>query len=197
MDLWLWAMAGGAAAGALLAIRRVAGLREEVAGLRRDHRDAQARLKQLADEMRDGAQTLRLHLAKVSEGGRVPPQMILQGHRYLTVSALEAQRLREADPEGTVLVDVRTPGEYAVKRAAGARLVPLEELERRYQTDVPDKAEKVLVYCAGGDRSRLACDFLSRKGYTNIHHVRDGIQGWSGPTEGDAATTLIQIDRKV
>lgn len=196
MDWWLWAMAGGAVAGAALAIRRVAGVRKELAGLRSEQREAQARLKQMAEEMQEAIQTVRLHLAKLADGGRVPQPLILQGRRYATVSALEAQRLYEANPQQTLFVDVRSAREYAVRRVPGARLVPLEELEARYQKDIPDSADPVLIYCAGGDRSRLACDFLSRKGYTSLYHVRDGIQAWAGPTEGDGAATLIQIDRR-
>ena len=195
MDWWLGIMAAGAAGGAGLAIRRAARLGQELAELRREQRDVQSRLKQATEELRESVQTLRLHLAKLAEGGRVPPQMILQGTRYVTISTPEAQRLFESEPERVVLVDVRTPREYAVKRVPGARLLPLEELEARYEKEIPEAAERVLIYCAAGDRSRLACDFLSRKGYTNLYHVRDGIQGWKGPTEGEGPTTLIQIER--
>lgn len=196
MDWWLWVTAGGAAAGAVLAIRRAARLKDELAALRREQRDIQSRLKQTTEDLREAAQTLRFHLAKVAEGGRVPPQMILQGTRYVTLSAPEAQRLWESEPDRLVLVDVRTPREYAVKRVPGARLLPLEELEARYEKEIPEAAERVLIYCASGDRSRLACDFLSRKGYTNLYHVRDGIQGWTGPTEGEGPVTLIQIEKR-
>jgi rhodanese-related sulfurtransferase len=176
-------------------MRRVAALAKELHGLRLEQKEAQARVKRVSDEIQETAEPLRLQLARVAGGGRVSKEMVLSGRRYLTVSASEAQRLYEREQGQSLLVDVRTPREFAIQRAKGATLVPLEELERRYETDIPENHEKVFIYCAGGDRSRLACDFLSRKGYTNLYHVRDGLPGWSGPTEGEGPMTLIQIER--
>ena len=52
------------------------------------------------------------------------------------------------------------------------------------------------MYCMGGDRSRMACDFLSLKGYTNLYNVSDGLQGWRGSTEGEGEINVIQIERR-
>ncbi|MES4787195.1 MAG: hypothetical protein C4294_16800, partial [Nitrospiraceae bacterium] len=71
-----------------------------------------------------------------------------------------------------------------------------DELEARYKTEIPETMEKVFVYCAGGERSRLACDFLSRQGYTNLYNVQDGMQGWRGPTEGEGEIKFIQFERR-
>jgi rhodanese-related sulfurtransferase len=191
----LWIVAGAGVLCGWWAIRRVAALAKELHGLKSEQREAQARLKRIAEEIQETAEPLRLQLAKVAGGGTVSREAILSGRRYLTVSASEAQRLYEGDRDRSLLVDVRTAKEFAIRRAAGATLVPLEELERRYEKDIPESMGKVFIYCAGGDRSRLACDFLSRKGYTNLYHVRDGLPAWSGPTEGEGPLTLIQIER--
>jgi rhodanese-related sulfurtransferase len=193
---WLWGTAGVALVAAMVAIRRAARLAQELDRLKREQRDAGVKLQQLGEDLKRTVEPLRVHLATVAGGRPVPRELIVSGRLYATLSALEAQRLRDAAPELAVLVDVRSPREYAVKRIAGAKLVPLEELEQRYETEIPESAGNVFVYCATGERSRLACDFLSRKGYANLYHIRDGLQGWSGPTEGEGALTLIQIERK-
>jgi rhodanese-related sulfurtransferase len=200
MEGMLWAVAVVGLAAALVAARRSSRLAEEVKGLKRTQYEIDSRLKRTSEEMRETVEPLRLHLAKVASGRSVPQEMILNGRRYLDISAEEAQRLLERENErraGEVLfVDVRTPKEYAVRRVAGAKLVPIEELEQRYAVDIPDIVEKVLVYCASGERSRLACDFLSRQGYTNLYHIQGGMLSWRGPTEGEGQLNLIQIQRK-
>lgn len=181
---------------AIVAVRRAAELAQELDRLKREQREAGARLQQLGEDLKRTVEPLRVHLATIAGGRSVPRELVLSGRLYATLSALEAQRLCDAAPGHAVVVDVRSPREYAIKRIAGAKLVPLEELEQRYETEIPESAGKVFVYCATGERSRLACDFLSRKGYANLYHIRDGLQGWSGPTEGEGALTLIQIERK-
>lgn len=196
MEGWLGGIAGVALVAAMVAVRRAAGLAQELDRLKREQRDADAKLQQLGEDLKRTIEPLRVHLATVAGGRPVPRELVLSGRLYATLSALEAQRLCDEAPGQAILVDVRSPREYAVKRIVGAKLVPLEELEQRYQTEIPESAGKVFVYCASGERSRLACDFLSRKGYANLYHIRDGLQGWSGPTEGEGALTLIQIERK-
>ncbi|MGH7254219.1 MAG: rhodanese-like domain-containing protein, partial [Nitrospirales bacterium] len=168
--------------------------------LRRDHYYTESRLKRIPEDIHEAIHPLRLHLAKIAQGGTVPLENILEGRLYQEVSAEDAQRaLDQARPHssnGVLVVDVRTPKEFAMRRVPGAKLVPFEELEARYQQDIPDAMEKIFVYCASGERSRFACDFLSRRGYTNLYHIRDGLRGWHGPTEGEGQVTFIQLQRR-
>ncbi len=185
---------------ALLAVRRAYKLQHDVNQLKRDHYYARSEREQIAKEIRESVQPLRLHLAKVASGGSVPQEMILNGRLYQDITAEDAQRVYEreaAQGEGRVLVvDVRTPKEYAVRHLPGAKLVPFDELEVKYQEEIPLATEKVLVYCMEGERSRLACEFLSLRGYTNLYNLRDGLRAWQGPTEGEDRGALIQIHRK-
>lgn len=180
-----------------LAVRRVWKLTKDVDQLKRDQYYTNSRFKRIPEEIREAVEPVRLHLAKLAAGGHVPPNMILEGRLYQDVTADEAQQVLEQEASQStgkvLLVDVRTPREYAAKRVVGAKLVPFDELATRYKTDIPETAEKVFLYCMGGERSRSACDFLSRRGYTNLYNIREGLQGWRGPTEGEGALNLIQI----
>jgi phage shock protein E len=181
----------------LLAARRSWTLTKDLEQLKREQYYTSSRLKRIPEDIREAVEPVRLHLAKVATGGHVPREMILDGVLYQDVSADEAQvALQQETVQATgkvLLVDVRTPREYAAKHMMGAKLVPFEELPTRYKTDIPETAEKVFLYCMGGERSRSACDFLSRKGYTNLYNIREGLLGWRGPTEGEGALDLIQI----
>ncbi len=197
MAVVIWALAILGLLFALLALRRSSRLAEEVKKLKREQYYADSRLKRVAEEFKEAIEPLRLHLAKLATGGYVPQEAILTGRLYMDVSAEEAQRVMESEggqhPDKVLLVDVRTPREYAAKRVVGAKLVPFDELEKRYKAEIPETAEKVFIYCMSGERSRSACDFLSRQGYSNLYHVRDGFQGWRGPTEGEGELKFIQI----
>ena len=108
--------------------------------------------------------------------------------------------MSQAQEQGSspfVVIDVRTRREFAERRLSHAALVPFEDLDQLYQTAIPEQAENVLLYCTAGERSRMACEYLSQKGYTNLFHLREGLQGWPGPTEGEGPVApLIQIDKK-
>lgn len=200
MTAMLWVVAVVAIAAALFGVGRAMRLQRELNQLKRDHYYTNSRLKRLPEEIQEAVQPLRLQLAKVAMGGTVPRDMILRGQLYHNVTAAEAQRVLEGEsreqPSKVLLVDVRTPKEYAVRRMPGAKLVPFDELESRCKDEIPESAEKVFVYCMGGQRSRSACDFLSQRGYTNLYNIQDGLQGWDGPTEGEGQFNLIRIQRK-
>lgn len=79
---------------------------------------------------------------------------------------------------GSVLLDVRTEEEYAIEHAAGAELLPLEEMEDLDIMDIlPDRSAPVLVYCRTGRRASLAAVKLSDLGYTRICNL-GGLNGW-------------------
>lgn len=200
MTTVLWGVAILASVAGLFAIHRLIRVQRELNQLKRDQYYTSSRLKRIPEEIKDAVHPMRVHLAKVADGGVVPREMIMNGRLYQDLDASEAQRLleQESGPPSNrvVFLDVRSPKEYAARRVPGAKLVPLDELDQRYG-EVPATAEKVIVYCAAGERSRFACDFLGQRGLTNLYHIREGLQAWQGPTEGETPVSLVQIDRKV
>lgn len=73
---------------------------------------------------------------------------------------------REVIARGGVLLDVRTPGEFADGHVAGALNIPVDELARRAAELPADKP--VVVYCRSGRRSAIAAELLSAQGRTVI-----------------------------
>lgn len=75
------------------------------------------------------------------------------------------------DRDEAILLDVRTPNEFAARRLERAVNIPLNQLQARVNELDPTK--KVYVYCQSGSRSQVATLMLSSVGYdiTNIGGV--------------------------
>ena len=175
-------------------------LGRQVKHLKRKEYYVEQKLNGITKQISEAVDPLRLQLAAIAAGYSVPGQLIRTGRLYENVSAEEAEQIiaqiQKTDVDHVMILDVRTPREFALKHIPGAKLIPVEELEMRYHTEIPITTEKVLVYCDMGDRSRLACDYLSRQGYMNLYNILDGLQKWKGPTAGEPSVSLIQIQSK-
>ena len=75
-----------------------------------------------------------------------------------------------------IIVDVRTPAEFAEGHIAGAVNRPLQTIESWYKELPKDKP--VYLYCRSGNRSQQAAEFLKKKGFRNIYNEQGGILAW-------------------
>lgn len=80
----------------------------------------------------------------------------------------EAPRETPAPSINVLIVDVRSPDEFAQGHVDGAVNLPLDQLAQRYQIVMPDKAQAIMVYCRSGARSGMATDFLQQRKYTQV-----------------------------
>jgi rhodanese-related sulfurtransferase len=80
-----------------------------------------------------------------------------------------------AATEPHILVDTREESEWAAGHVKGALHLGKGVIERDIETQVPDKATKLVLYCGGGFRSALVADNLQKMGYSNAISL-DG--GW-------------------
>lgn len=81
---------------------------------------------------------------------------------------------------GAILVDVRTPEEWAATGVVpGARLISLDQFEQRAPAELP-KDSPIFVICNSGNRSRVASETLVRLGYVQVFNIDGGIQAWLG-----------------
>lgn len=100
---------------------------------------------------------------------------------FTTIDHTQAQQLLEA---GTaIVIDVRTPGEYAeLGHIPGAWLLPVD-LMASAPAILPDDRAEVLVYCEHGVRSRAASELLVAAGIDRVLNLAGGLAGWRGPRE--------------
>ena len=82
---------------------------------------------------------------------------------------------------GAILLDVRTPQEYAQGHIPGSRNIPLQELGSTDKV-VNHKETPLFVYCLSGGRSRQAAAVLKQMGYTNVTNI-GGIADYNGKVE--------------
>lgn len=70
--------------------------------------------------------------------------------------------------DGAVIVDVRTPGEYAGGNIKGSMNIPLNELSAKLNK--LNKNKPIITCCASGMRSASAKGMLKSKGFTDVYN---------------------------
>lgn len=99
-----------------------------------------------------------------------------------TASSASQQSLPDDDPalakrlvaEGALLLDVRSPEEFASGHIAGAAHIPIGELDRRLDEVAAlagGKDKPVVVYCRSGARSGRAKAMLLAEGYLQVTNL--------------------------
>ena len=99
---------------------------------------------------------------------------------YRQINMDEAITLMEEESV-YIILDVRTPEEFADKHIPGAINIPNETISTEEIPELPDKDQLILVYCRSGNRSKQASEKLAALGYTNIVEF-GGINDWPGET---------------
>ena len=72
------------------------------------------------------------------------------------------------NPE-TLVVDVRSPLEYAAEHIPGAQNIPLEELTTRL-AEFKSIQKPLVLYCRSGNRSGIAANILKQNGITDVYN---------------------------
>ena len=103
-----------------------------------------------------------------------------QPNSYRQISMDEAVAMMEQE-SGYIILDVRTPEEFAEAHIPNAINVPNESIGESDIPELPDKDQLIMVYCRSGRRSKEASAKLAKLGYTNIVEF-GGIIDWKGET---------------
>lgn len=99
---------------------------------------------------------------------------------YRQISMEQAVRMMERETD-YVILDVRTPEEFAAGHIPNAISIPNETIGASEISALPDKDQLILVYCRSGRRSKEAAQKLVSLGYTSIVEF-GGILDWTGET---------------
>jgi len=104
----------------------------------------------------------------------------------LEVSAAEAKRLLwEAHPGEMLLLDCRTPDEYATAKITGSLLLPMQELTERVGELDAWKTKPIIVHCHHGVRSLRVTQWLRERGFAAVSSMQGGIDAWSTDVDRD------------
>lgn len=102
---------------------------------------------------------------------------------YIQIQMDEAIMMMEEETD-YIILDVRTPEEFAEKHIPGAVNVPNESIGTEEIKELPNKDQLILVYCRSGNRSKQASEKLVALGYTNVYEF-GGINDWPGEVESE------------
>ena len=122
--------------------------------------------------------------------------MRLVSHSLLVVAALACAALAHAEESppriqqeallkrmeqkdaSMIILDVRTPEEFAAGHIAGAINIPYTHLPARL-SELPDAGDKdIVLYCATGVRSERAAERMREQGYTRLLHLDGDMKAW-------------------
>lgn len=85
-----------------------------------------------------------------------------------------AEELAGATPP--LVLDIRSPREWAAKHIEGSVNVPLNHLQERI-AEIP-RDRRIAVHCAGGYRSSIAASILYREGINDLIELAGGLAAW-------------------
>ncbi len=77
-----------------------------------------------------------------------------------------------------LILDVRTPEEFARGHVPGARNISIDELSQRVGEIADHRAEEVVVYCERGPRAERASALLAETGFTSVRLLEGHMSGW-------------------
>ncbi len=70
--------------------------------------------------------------------------------------------------EGTIIIDVRTPGEFASGHLDGALNIDVQSPDFQAQVSQLDPSQDYFIYCRSGNRSGQAISQMSNMGFTSM-----------------------------
>jgi rhodanese-related sulfurtransferase len=78
----------------------------------------------------------------------------------------------------TVLLDVRTPSEFAAGHLAGAVNLDVESATFQQEAAALDPAKNYAIYCRSGNRSKTAMTTMGQAGMSHLFDLAGGITAW-------------------
>lgn len=93
---------------------------------------------------------------------------------YQDIDAETFLKLFKETPNA-VLLDVRTPAEFAAEKINGALNINIFNPGFTAAIAKMDKDKSYFVYCRSGNRSGQACNIMAKQGFTKLYNMAGGI----------------------
>ncbi len=147
-----------------------------------------------ADEIRTRALASIPTVIKIVKA--VSPKNLGQVHKSTVVEFKKA-----IDGEIGILVDVRTPEEFAKGHIEGAVNINFKKRTFPSYISAIAKDKPVLIYCRSGNRSGKATFIMQALGFNEVYDLTSGYKGWNAEkmtivTEDNAANKKLQEQLK-
>ena len=87
---------------------------------------------------------------------------------------------KKLSEKSVVLLDVRTPAEFAAGHIVGATNIDFES--GNFAKDITrfDKSKSYALYCRSGNRSGQATSLMAKDGFKSLFNLNGGIIDWQG-----------------
>jgi rhodanese-related sulfurtransferase len=95
---------------------------------------------------------------------------------FLDINSKEAFELIQN--KEVLILDVRTPGEYAQGHIKNSILIPVQVLSTDYKKILDYRKKTIFIYCRSGNRSVVASNILISNGFENLYNLKNGIKEW-------------------
>tara|TARA_B100000953_G_C17893734_1_gene382120 strand:+ start:358 stop:723 length:366 start_codon:yes stop_codon:yes gene_type:complete len=92
------------------------------------------------------------------------------------IKEISVAQLNDLVDHNVTLVDVREEYEFVEIRADGAKLLPLDQIPKVSESLPSDEA--IYIICASGNRSMVACEYLSARGFSAVNII-GGTIAWN------------------
>lgn len=106
------------------------------------------------------------------------------------VNIIHWSEFNKLDKNETLLIDVRTSGEFQFAHIDGAINIPVDDIRSRL-SEIP-KDKKIVVYCAVGLRGYLASRILLQNGYSNVYNLSGGYKTYSAATDSQSTDAAFK-----
>jgi rhodanese-related sulfurtransferase len=96
------------------------------------------------------------------------------------IESVPVQKFEEltVSDANTIILDVRTPEEFADGHLKGAMLTDFQNQDFKNEIDKLDKSKTYLIYCKAGVRQEKAAEHMKSIGFENIYLLEGGFTAW-------------------
>lgn len=91
--------------------------------------------------------------------------------RCMDPSDINIGQMETLIKQGAIVIDVRSPQEFAEGHIPGAICIPEYNIQREIRNKVPNINSLIIVYCDSGVRSKNAQKRLQKMGYKQVYNL--------------------------
>lgn len=99
------------------------------------------------------------------------------GPKVPTITVEEVKKAID-EQQHFLLLDVRTPEEYARGKIKNSINLPVDKISAKIEQLIPNKKQTIYVYCLSGSRSNLAVATMAKLSYQNVFSMISGLLAW-------------------